>query len=285
MAWGVYGSSQVVRQPRYCPASTPDDYGLKWEGLSLRASDGVQISTWLIRHPDPQGTLLLFHGFGTSKADLLDCAHAFRTAGSYQLLLIDFRGHGFSDGKTLSFGKREILDVEAALAFLEGDPLFRTLPVGCYGISMGGAIGLLAAARFLRIQAIACEGVYADLGRAIARVQRMTYHIPRIPLGQMVIWATEIRLRCRMRTLSPVHAIGRVSPRSVLLIHGLEDRSILPEESQRLFEAARGPKELWWVPGAEHVACFYRDPVVYTQRILGFFDHAFQGKTQAPPRF
>ena len=284
VVWGAYGSSQVVHQPRYRPASTPGDYGLEWQELSLRAADGLSISAWLIRPPAPKGTLLLVHGFGTSKADLLDCAHAFATTGSYQLLLIDFRGHGFSEGEILSFGKWEVLDVEAALGFLDQDPVSRELPVGCYGISMGGAIGILAAARFHRIQAVVCEAAYADLGKAIARVQRMTYHIPRIPFGMMVIWATQVRLRTRLWRLSPVEAIGRISPRSVLLVHGLEDTSIPSEESRRLFEAAGEPKEMWFVPGAEHVACFYRDPDSYTRRVLGFFDHAFQRKTQTPSR-
>ena len=112
----------------------------------------------------------------------------------------------------------------------------------------------------------------------------MTYHIPRIPFGMMVIWATEIRLRTRLWRLSPVRTIARISPRNILLIHGLEDTSIDSGESRRLFEAAREPKELWLVPGAEHVACFYRDPDSYTRRILGFFDDAFQGKTQTPSR-
>lgn len=282
--WGVYGSSQVVHQPRYRPTNNPGDYGLQWQELSLKTSDGLRISAWLIRHPNPKGTLLLFHGFGTSKADLLDCASALRTAGSYQLLLIDFRGHGLSEGEILSFGKWEVLDVEAALHLVDQDPISRGLPVGCWGISMGGAIGILAAAQFQRIQAVVCEGSYANLPAAIARVQWMTYHIPRIPLGMMVIWATEIRLRTRLRHLSPARSIARVSPRSVLLVHGLEDTSIDAQESQRLFEAAREPKELWLIPGAEHVACFYRDPEGYTQRILRFFDRVFQRTTQTSPR-
>ena len=274
----------MVQQPRYRPQANPGDYGISFQELSLTTSDRVSISGWLIRHPAPRGLLILLHGLGTSKADLLDLVQAFISNGSYHLLLIDFRAHGFSGGETLSFGKRETLDIEAALAFCEAEPDLKGLPVGCYGVSMGGAIGLLAAAQFPRIQAIAAESAYADLAKAIARVQRMTYHIPRVPLGQMVIWATQVRLRCRMESLSPFHVVQRISPRAAFFIHGLEDRSIPPEESRHLFERAGEPKELWLIPGAEHVACFYRDPALYTRRVLNFFDHALQGKTPIPAR-
>lgn len=276
LLWGVVGSYQVVHPPRYRPVLTPGDFHLPFEELTLHTADGIEISGWFVRHPEPIGIVLLLHGFGTSKADLLDFAHAFAGAGRYHLFLIDFRGHGFSAGKQISFGRKEVLDVEAAARFCAEDPSLQQLPLACYGISMGGAIALLAAAREgSRIRAVAADSSYADLSRAIARAQRMTYHIPRIPFGQVVLWATEIRIGCRMRELSPIFSIEKVAPRPVLLIHGLEDRSIPSDETSRLFQAAREPKEMWLVPDAEHVACFHRNPALYLERLVGFFDHAF----------
>lgn len=137
---------------------------------------------------------------------------------------------------------------------------------------MGGSIGLLAATRFPRIKAVISDCAYADLGKAIARAVWMSYHIPRIPLGQIVIWGTQVRLRCRARSLSPSQSVGKIAPRGVLIIHGMEDKSVPPESAQALFEAAGQPKDLWLVPEAEHVACFYRDREQYLKRVFGFLD-------------
>lgn len=275
MVWGVVGSARVVHQARYRTAATPSDAELPWEAVSFLTTDRVLIQGWLIRHPAPKGVLLLLHGFGTCKADLLDVARPFFHHGSYHLLLIDFRGHGNSGGNLISFGKQELLDIEAALDFLAGDASLKDFPVGCFGFSMGGAIGLLAAARFPKIQCVASDSAYASLAKAIARTQRMAYHIPWIPLGQMVIWGTEIRLRCRMRNLSPLTAVDKIAPRQVLLIHGMKDQGIPPQEAQALYHAARNPKELWLVPGAEHMACFYLYPEEYLQRVVDFFNDGF----------
>lgn len=273
--WGLVGSSQVVHQPRYNPPATPGDFGIPWEPVSLISRDHLQIAGWFIEHPNPRGALILLHGIGTSKADLLDFIKELHPKGPYHLLAIDFRGHGASAGRVLSFGKEEAWDVEAGLRFLSEDPRCKGLPVGCYGISMGGAIGILAASRFPRLEAVVSDSSYADFPRAIARGVWMSYHIPRIPLGQIVIWGTAIRLWCRMSTVSPVFHIRKIAPRPILLIHGARDQTTPLGEGLWLHEAAGEPKEFWLVPGAEHVGSFYQDPSEYLTRVVNFFNHVF----------
>jgi len=56
-----------------------------------------------------------------------------------------------------------------------------------------------------------------------------------------------------------------------LLIAGSEDRHTSLEESQRLFDAAAEPKELWVVRGAAHTDMCSFAPTEYTNRILAFF--------------
>lgn len=275
--WAFIGSLWVVQAlPRYIPPTTPGDYGLSWESLALFTQDRIPIAGWLIRHPKAAGILILLHGFGTGKADLLDVAHAFHERMPYHLVLIDLRGHGASGGRRISFGKREVLDVQAILAFLEKEAAFKGLPVACYGISMGGAVAILAAARVPEIQAVVTDSAYADLGKAIARALRMTYHIPRFFLGQLVLWGTEVRLGCRLFQLSPVRRIGRIAPRGVLIIHGTADLTVPPDAAGALFRAAGNLKKLWLVPGAEHVASFYKDQEVYLQHVADFLSHVLR---------
>ncbi|MBI3318333.1 MAG: alpha/beta hydrolase [Candidatus Omnitrophica bacterium] len=273
--WGAFGSSRVLHQARYRPGITPQDLGLSYEPLSLKGEGEIPLSGWLIRHPDPTGILLLFHGYGTGKADLLDIACALHRQGRYHLLLFDFRGHGFSGGRSFSFGLREVGDIGKILQFLAGQAALQGLPVGCYGISMGGAIGLLSASRFPEIRAVASDASYARLDQAIARAQWLNYHIPRVPLGQMVIWGTELRLGTRLSRLNPVEAVKRISPRGVMVIHGMSDLGIPPEEGELIFQAAGEPKELWLVPQAEHVGSFYKEPEEYIRRVVTFFDRLF----------
>ncbi len=275
LIWVLFGSHRILHPIRYKPAVTPEDFGLAWESFRLRTADQVDVSTWLIRHPRPEGLLLLLHGFGSSKAELLDIAQAFHACSPYHLLLLDLRGHGESGGRTATFGFREMLEIQAVLDFIARDPDLKGLPVGCYGVSMGGAISLLAAARFPNIRAVVSDSAYADFGKAVARVQWLTYHIPRIPLGLGTLWVTELRLGCRASTLSPVQMIRALSPRAVLIIHGMQDFTVPSEEARVLFEAAGTAKELWLVPEAEHAACYYKRKEEYPLKVKEFFRDAF----------
>ena len=270
------GASQVVHLERYQPEFTPSDFGLPWEELAVTTKDRISIAGWLIRHPHPTGVVILLHGRGTGKADLLDVARALFDQGPFHLILIDFRGHGNSGGKILTYGQREICDIESVLDFLSKEEAFQRLPVGIYGISMGGAIGILAAAKLTRIQAVVTDSAYADFPKAVARVIQKIYRIPRFPLGQMVLGMTQLRLGLALHRLDPAAAIGKISPRPVLIIHGAMDQSVPVEESTSLFQAAGEPKELWIVPGAEHVASFYQEGPLYGKRVSRFFQDAFR---------
>lgn len=248
--------------------------GLSWESLVLRTSDRISLSAWWVPHPEAKGVLILLHGYGACKADLLDLAAAFHQEGPFHLLLLDFRAHGDSGGKWVSFGAREVLDVEAALSFLAGNPETRSFPIGCFGVSMGGAVALLTAVRSPAIRAVVVDSAYADLAKAIARTQWLTYHIPRIPLGQMCVWGTELRLGCGLGSLSPVRVVNRLAPRPLMVVHGMKDEGVPPEEGKALYEAAGYPKELWLVPGAGHASSFYLERQQFPKRILEFFQNA-----------
>ncbi len=248
-----------------------------WESLSLITEDKVSISGWLIRNSSAEGVLLLLHGFGTSKVDLLDLARSLHDFGKHHLVLIDFRGHGHSGGGSFSFGRKEVLDVKAVLTILASTPDLRELPIGCLGVSMGGAIGILAASHYPEIRAVVSDSAYADLGKAIARALKITYHIPLLILGQIVIWSTEVRLGCKMAAVSPMLAVPRIAPRSVMIIHGTNDKTVPHQDGQTLFKVAGYPKKQWMIPGAEHVACFYKDRAEYTRMVSEFFRDGFLG--------
>lgn len=258
----------------------PGNYGLPSERFHLITKDKISLVGWQIRHPKPSGILLLLHGFGTCKEDLLDLAHGLYNNGDYHLLLLDLRGHGASGGNTLSFGCREVDDIKEVLQFIKQNSSFEKLPVGCLGISMGGSIAILAAAYLPnQIRAVVSDSAYFNLANAIARVFKISYHLPRMPLAQIVIWMTALRLGCPMKNLSPVEVIHKISPNPIFLIHGMSDKTTPYHDAEILFQAAQRPKELWLVPDAEHVASYYKYRDEYLHRILTFYQNAFQRTT------
>ena len=47
--------------------------------------------------------------------------------------------------------------------------------------------------------------------------------------------------------VNPLRSVRRLGGRPLLVVHGKRDRTVLPEQAQRLFDAAGDPKEIrWW---------------------------------------
>jgi uncharacterized protein len=73
--------------------------------------------------------------------------------------------------------------------------------------------------------------------------------------------------------LSPEKAVAaRAFP--VLLICDADDVALPCRHTQRIFNTARGRKEIWVVPGAYHTAAQGTQPDEFRRRVLAFYEAA-----------
>jgi fermentation-respiration switch protein FrsA (DUF1100 family) len=77
------------------------------------------------------------------------------------------------------------------------------------------------------------------------------------------------RLGVSPEALRPVDHIADVGC-PVFILGGTADNRTTPEETKRLFSAARERKQLWLVPGAAHIDLARFAPAEYRRRVLGF---------------
>jgi fermentation-respiration switch protein FrsA (DUF1100 family) len=70
--------------------------------------------------------------------------------------------------------------------------------------------------------------------------------------------------------VAPEAVIAHIAPRPVLLMHGTHDQLIPPSHAERLFHAAREPKQLWWAQGCEHVQARYERPDEFYPLLVNF---------------
>ena len=143
---------------------TPAAAGMPFEDVFLRTGDGARIHGWFIpgtnkaranagsRADDsptgsashgPPITLLFFHGNAENIGGCLDLAAHTRPAG-YNLLLIDYRGYGQSDGQPSESGLYR--DGEAALHYLRSWPGVDPSRIVVWGRSVGSAVAVFLAA-------------------------------------------------------------------------------------------------------------------------------------------
>ncbi len=123
--------------------ATPDERGMAWRDITIPGTDGVQLHGWHV-HADgePRGTLLFFHGNAGNISHRLDSIALFHELG-LEVVIIDYRGYGRSDGRPTSRGLNDDARAAADWVFDElGAAPERTL---FFGRSLGGALAATAA--------------------------------------------------------------------------------------------------------------------------------------------
>ncbi|MDP8923947.1 MAG: alpha/beta fold hydrolase [Chloroflexota bacterium] len=269
---GEYGHRQITRKRPNDFRDEPARWDLPQpEELDLRARDGLRIHAWLFRSATARATVILLHGHGGNKHTLLPLAKIIYPR--FNLLLLDSRGHGESEGDRTTVGCEERLDVIAAVDELERRGLG---PVGVWGTSMGAATAILAAAEDERIAAILADSPYARLRHAVVEVGKsMGYPRPLVPLmAYLGCHTTARRLGYPMAAFDPIEVVDRITPRPLFLIHGEKDEMIPLRDSHLLYARAGEPKELWVLPGLLHCRALEAAYEPFCARVRAFFERS-----------
>ncbi len=168
------------------------------------------------------------------------------------VVTFDFRGHGRSGGVS-TLGDKEIRDVEVAVGYARELGYRRIATVG---FSMGGSIVLRHGALIGGVDAVVAVSSPGQWYYRGTRPMRLVHFAVASRTGRLV---ARTRLKTRIGNgkwdpvpMPPADAAARIAPVPLLIVHGDRDRYFPVDHAQRLYDAAREPKELWIIPGFEH---------------------------------
>jgi fermentation-respiration switch protein FrsA (DUF1100 family) len=251
------------------PARPEPLSGRAIEDVAFTAADGVRLRAWFLPAEDrSERTLLVCHGMGTNRTEVLPYV-AVGTSLKANVFLFDFRGHGDSEGHTLSFGQREKLDVLGAVTFLRQYRPRQARQIIALGVSMGTA-ALIGAAAELEVP---FDVVVLDSGFAVAA--EMTEHLLRgLPafvrpcLTAPAVLLASLETACWLPALRPVDRIAALRA-PVLIIHSHGDRLIPVAQARKLYEGARGVRQLWLTDTGDHCSAI-TNQAEYLECVTGF---------------
>jgi fermentation-respiration switch protein FrsA (DUF1100 family) len=254
---------------RWPDKNLPSVYNLPYEEVKFLSRDRLQLAGWLILRDKNFSTVILCHGLGTNKSDLLGMARFIYEAG-FNVFLFDFQGHGESQSRFTSFGYLEQRDLEAAMDYLAKRSDVENKNIGVFGLSMGGAVAIAVAAEDERIKAVISDSAYRNLYSSMVHHARIFYHLPGFPTNIFLRLSYFLRFGNDPRRVSPEDVIERISSRPVLLLNGERDNQTPPENARILFEKASQPKEIWIIPGAGHGEAYGVYWEEYQKKIVEF---------------
>lgn len=225
----------LERQSLYFPLreieANPSMIGLHYEDVTVRTGDGIQICGWYVPADTPRATVLFFHGNGGNIGHRLEKIRMLNQL-DLGVLIFDYRGYGASGGSPSEKGLYD--DAVTMYTYLVKE---RDIPPGtviAYGESLGGAVAV-DLARTYELGGVIIEGGFTSVKDMAKRV---------LPFVPSFFYKTEYNSLKKIRDV-----------RAPLLVVHSDDDEIVPfHHGERLYNAAREPKEFVRLQGGHNDA-------------------------------
>lgn len=207
--------------------------------------------------------MLYLCGVGRNMGDYNYIARvsAFRQLG-FSVLVFDYRGYGLSEGDFPN-EPQVYQDSQAAWKYLRNVRRIPPEQILIYGESMGGAIALDLAVRHPEVGGLIMQSSFTSMAEAVRH------------RAFLQIFPINFLLSERFDSLSKIPSLKV----PVLFLHGKADSVVPSEMSQRLYDAAPEPKQLFIIPGADHVRIYQPGEQSYLKAIQKFIDLTQQHNT------
>ncbi len=224
-----------------------------------------------------KATIVLSHGYGNNEGMMLPWAQFLHKAG-FTVVTYSMRGRGSSTG-AVTLGALESRDLALLVDNLSGRTDVDGHRIGVLGVSLGGSVSIMAAAVDQRIRAVVDDCGFSDAQHVVNASFSAFTGVPTGLFAGPVLLLAQWRTGISIRDISPVSVVSRIAPRPLLIIHGTADRFVTPDNSIRLYAAARFPKTLWWVSGAPHASSYTYAPREYERHVIALFQSVFSQAT------
>lgn len=252
---------------------TPISYNLKFDWVQFPSSDGILLKGWYIpADGSARGTIVYVHGLNRTRIEMLPNA-VFGHSVGYNGLLFDLRHQGASGGTVTTLGYQERLDVEAAVRYaLEQE--HAAGPVIVWGVSMGAAAALMAAAETPDISGVIADSSFDSMLATMRHHLRLFLHLPGFPISDEVAYWVAWRGHFHASDFNLVDAVERIGGRPILFIAVAGDRRMPPAIAWKLYAHARSPlKQIVILPGRRHGEGFNEARAPYESAVTGFLNN------------
>lgn len=184
------------------------------------------------------------------------------------MLAIDPRAHGVSDGVYNTVGFEESGDIIAWVRFLEEE--FRIRKVLLHGVCIGSAGGILACANPdcpSSVKGVIADGLFANFGESMKNhlIERKK---PVFTMFFIDFWMKHFTGHSMKK--GPIDAMPAFD-KALLMLHSKADPYSEPKYAVQLYDLCPGkPKKLVWFDSSEHSMLRYDHTDAYDAEVLAF---------------
>ena len=188
---------------------------------------------------------------------------------NYNILVIDNRAHGLSDGKYNCLGQKEYRDVLAWGKMLHEK--FGVEEIVIHGICIGSSTAietLTCGSCPDYFKAMIADGMYKNFYE-VFKTHMVELKKPIFPVLQEVMILVRLFCGVRPKARGPYKCVDKLD-KPILMLHSKEDKYALPPEAQKLYDAIKSSKRLVWFDHGAHSHIRINDENKYDNSIKQF---------------
>lgn len=230
---------------------------------TIKTSDGQKIVFDHYRHGHDK-VVIIAHGFFNSKDALLLKELGRALNDRYDVIIMDFRGHGKSGG-LFYWTSKEYLDLEAVIEYAKKN----YTKLGVVGFSLGAATSLIVASLGDLMDSLIAVSSPTAFEKIEYRFWELSFETD---IVYSLIGEGKIGKGVRpgpfwQKKHKPIDLVEKIQC-PVLYIHGAEDWLIKPWHSESLYKKTKAPKHLAIVKGGPHAEYLIRTHKVETVGLI-----------------
>ena len=264
--------SSIFFGVKYPKSKVEDSLLVPHETVSFKAEDSLKLEGWYLDSQKDDtikphiGTVIMFHGHGSCRSGIIKEAEAFYEMG-WNVLMVDFRAHGNSEGNTCTIGYKESKDVKAAYDFIQAK---KEKNIVLWGISLGASAILKGMSDYnLKPSKIILEMPFGSLLNA-GEGRLRTMHLPAEPLATMLTFWGGIEQAYWAFDHKPWDYATKVNC-PVLLQWGMNDPRVTEEETNHIFKnLASHQKTLIKYVHCGHESLYKKETVKWNKTVGDF---------------
>ncbi|SQI05626.1 alpha/beta hydrolase [Clostridium perfringens] len=248
------------------------------EDITLKSFDGLNLTSTLIMNENPTNKfIVLVHGVSICYVGSLKYFDIFYKNG-FNVLIVNQRRHGKSEGKYSTYGFYEKYDVNMWIEYLKSR-FGNDIILGLHGESMGAGtvmetIPLNDSIKFV-IEDCGYSNFHELIGFQITHAYKN--RLVRKILRPSLIFANffmKTKAKFSMKKIVPIDIVSSTSL-PMMFIHGKEDYFVPWYMALDLYKAkTKGYKELYLVEGAKHAEALEVNKILYEKKIMTFIEKA-----------
>ncbi len=222
------------------------------EEIVIKSQDGLDLNGYYFngKNSNHEKICILFHGYRSNVFhDFCGAAIDYYENGT-DMLMVDQRAHGKSQGKIITMGIKERYDCLEWCKYVANR--YPNAKITLCGISMGATTVLMASALKLpeNVKAIIADCGFSDPFEIVKKIAKdmklpFTFIYP-----AMNLWAKLIG-DFTMKEFSTIKAMEQNSL-PILFVHGTGDNFVPHEMTVKCYNACKTPKKLMLIEGAFH---------------------------------